>query len=197
MNWNALIIIMIISTISVLFRWISFKRVDSIAMELSISSIAYVIISFNTLTHSLYRVLIGIIIVIILSWIHFNYFSKLLNKTKTHIRVMIESVNSQGNKSKEEKKEALEAAIPLAKHAIFLSYVAFIKNGQIRKGKKTASKKYASLLSSIYGETDKCTEEHLCLEKKDQIIGLILFNVLGLLSILNATLDCFFISLIK
>lgn len=192
MNWNALFIIILISAISILFRWISFNRVDSIALDFSISSVAYIIISHSTTIYAVPRTILGITIVIILSFIHNKYFSILLSNTNSLIDVLIAECDHEED---EDKIKGLQASKPLARHAIFLSYVAFIKNGIIRKGKKDASNNYAYLLSQIFGETNKCSKDDLSLTKKEQIIGLVFFNLLGLLSLLNATLECFFIYL--
>lgn len=190
MKFAVLLVILVFTGISVFFRWLAFNRVDSVAFDLSVSSMAYTllkpVLSSNSWSEFINAIcdrdwllccFFSVAIVVVLAIIHHYFFGKLFMQIENKIAETKRKLTGN-NSNRTLKSDALDATIPLARHAVFLSYITFIKRFSLRKGKRIAREKFAGLLTRISGNNE-LSERDFCLNKKNEIVGLVAFNLLG------------------
>lgn len=198
-DWFKLFLIVGISAVSVIIRWWSFSRVDSVALELSLNS--FFLKLFETCTDifvndsfSLCAVLLCALLflfVVILATVH-HWMKNKLNKIVQDIIEEAKQTSKESSDFEETRKNVLDSTMPLARHAIFLSFSAFLEQRlpvTVRKGKSDARKRYAQLIDSISDAGNVVKENDLLLPEKKQILGLVLFLLLGAGSVLIAVLS--------
>lgn len=196
-----IVMIVSIAAISIFFRWFAFNRVDSVALELSVISFSFRI--FEIIANypdkglpgkDILLCIISCLLIVILSCFHHVNYSTLYEKIKSIIDNAKPKTENDTEETKGEndiKREALDNALPLARHAIFLTYSYFLEKKighYIRRGKKDARTNYARLLNSLSKLNFKVQEFDLLLPKEAQKGGLLIFLVLGILSIILAIL---------
>lgn len=194
-------VIVALSVISIFFRWYAFNRVDSVALEISVVSFAFRVFETigkyqsNEFTRKdIALCVLSLLPVAALSFLHHSNYSTLLEK----IRRLIERAKPDlGNRAKEVeeanaiKREGLDKTLPLARHAIFLTYSYFLEekfNFYIRRGKKNARENYARLLKTLSKLNFNVQESDLLLDEGAQIGGLLACFALGGISILLVVL---------
>lgn len=197
-----IVIISAISAICIFFRWFAFNRVDSVALEVSAVSFSFRV--FETVTKyqsqniagkDILLCVLSCLLFVALSCFHHANYSTLYEKIKGVIDNAKPKLENDTEETKGEnaiKREALDNTLPLARHAIFLSYSHFLENKlgfYIRRGKKDARENYAKLLNSLSKLSFKVQESDLLLSEQTQKGGLLSFLVLGIFSILLAILE--------
>lgn len=191
-----IVVIVTISAISIFFRWFAFNRVDSVAMEFSIVSLAVKLLETITKyrTAGIVRRDIGLcaflfLLVAVLSCFHHANYSTLLGKIENIINEAKPDEKGETEQEKAEndiRREGLENTLPLARHAIFLTYSFFLENRfkfYVRRGKKSARENFANLINSLSKLTYKIESSDLLLTTGTQIGGLAVFTLLGGLSV--------------
>lgn len=196
-----IVLIIGISTVSILFRWLAFNRVDSVALELSLVSFSVRVVetlikyqegAFSEKDIQYCGFLFGL--VLLLSGFHAFSYQILTQKIRTVIDRAKPQKGTDTEKTKELnelKRQALENTLPLARHAIFLSYSYFLEERlghYLRKGKKNARENYAKLIISLAGGQYTVEPSDLLLPTPAQLIGLLIFLGLGILSVVLAVL---------
>lgn len=196
-----IIVITVISAISIFLRWFAFNRVDSVALEIAVVSFAFLVFetigkyqSNELVGKDIIKCVVSLLLVILLSCFHHSCYSSLLERIKELIdRAKPEKKNTseKGNEANDIKREALDNTLPLARHAIFLTYSYFLEekfNFYIRRGKKNARENYARLLNSLSKLSFRVQESDLLLPTGTQMAGLLICIVLGGISVLLVAL---------
>lgn len=199
-----IVAIVAISAISIFFRWVAFNRVDSVAMELSVVSFSARVLEsiakyqVGELTGTdIILCVSSLALVMILSFVHHSLYSSLLERIKEIVNNAKPGMESDAEENEEErakneiKRQALDNTLPLARHAIFLSYSYFLEhkfNFYIRRGKKNARENYAKLINSLSKLSYTTQASDLLLPPGTQKGGLVVFSLLGVVSVFLATL---------
>jgi len=182
-DYNTLAIILVIVALDIFIRWIAFKRVDSVAIEISIISLLFNFFRFITdayvekYAHEwVIRLAIGIVTLGALITVHAVYFEKLREIIKKEIE---EGLGTQ----KDYIVADGDKLAKLTRHSIFLTFVAFFNGTRlhIRKGKTDTREATVYLLKRLYKKT--LPNNSFVLPRLNQIIGLGIFFVGGIVSI--------------
>lgn len=187
-----LVVIVTISAISIFFRWFAFNRVDSVAMELSMVSFTVKLLDtiIKCQTEGIIWRDVGLctilfLLVAALSGIHHAYYSNLLEKIGgiiNNAKPAEDGDTEQEKATNNIRREGLDNMLPLARHAIFLTYSFYLENKlnfYVRRGKMSARENFAKVINSLSDLTYKVEPSDLLLPNGTQIGGLLAFLFLG------------------
>lgn len=222
---KALCVILLITVVSMVCRWLAFKRMDSVALDISLASFLYnlmysIFISDSLdyfLHHELMRCIVILMFTIIIGAVHRYYFEinqarikAKIDKARLALELQYKDVIEEDEDERlifENEMKIIDQVQKLAERSISVLYSQYIDAfafdktffKKFLKDKKTKGTKgfrpnktavregLAEILNTLEIEgIEKFKGEDFNIEIKSQAVGMILFDLMEVLSVIVA-----------
>lgn len=184
-DWNLFGRIIILMALSLGIRALAFKRFDSIAIDLSFSSFAYNAgniffpVSDNVSRFENLFFLGGLFSLLALLWVHRRYLDGLHDQIIERIKTKKQKIVDA--QCKDLRMRVVDVSGPLLRRAILLTFTSYGSFAWLRPGKLDARNEAAAFYLETMGIELK--PDDFAMKKGNQIICMVIFFMLGLLSV--------------